>query len=89
MDYFPNQPDSLAITYNLAKPRPTHGNIINCFIRNTTKSMSNTLLYLSRMMCPIRYKKVLFSLPQFVKNSNLLPTGRKVLNDVIYIFIYE
>lgn len=53
-----------------------------CFIRNTTKSMSNTLLYLSRMMCPIRYKKVLFSLPQFVKNSNLLPTGRKGFNHV-------
>lgn len=42
MDYFPHQPDSLEMIYNLAKPRPIDDNAIQCFIRNTTKSMSNT-----------------------------------------------
>lgn len=57
MDYFPDKTDSLAIIPDLEKPRPVQRNIINCFIRNTTKSMSSTLFYLSRMMCPLRYKK--------------------------------
>lgn len=86
MDYFPNQPDSLEAIHHLAKPRPIYHIVIKCFIRNATKSMSNTSLYLSRMTCPIRYKKVLFSLPQFVKNSHLMPTGRKVSNHVIEIY---